>query len=362
MRISNRIKMSVLFAVVAAIAFGAASVLAVQKFADNVQTDERSALEASLDTYVLEVNFYVDSITNDLKLVASAAGTPRIFREFSDAFTQLGTDPGREAQRLYIAQNPHPRGSRQSLVRANDGSKYSEVHGRHHRWFVGFAERRDYYDVFCVDADGNVVYTVFKEADFGTNLLTGPFKDTLLAKTFRDAMKATPGTVVASGFERYAPSNYIPAAFQGIPVYENGEPIGALILQLRIDRFNKGTQISNDLGPTFEAYFVNDIRLMMTDSRFVENAILSQGADTESVRRALAGASGFHISTNYRGDRVLSAYRPFVWAGGHWAAIAEVGAADLEDRVAALARFLGLIGAVCTVVAAGLGWLLAAKD
>src|SRR3546814_17761096 len=72
---------------------------------------------------------------------------------------------------------PHPVGERHKLDTANDGSAYSTSHARFHPWLREFLEARGYYDVFLISAKGDVVYTVFKESDFATNLETGEWKD-----------------------------------------------------------------------------------------------------------------------------------------------------------------------------------------
>ena len=61
---------------------------------------------------------------------------------------------------------------------------------------------RDYYDLFLIDSDANIVYTVFKEDDLGTNLLTGPFSGSSIAEVYRRAVNSAPESVVASGFEQ----------------------------------------------------------------------------------------------------------------------------------------------------------------
>jgi len=45
-----------------------------------------------------------------------------------------------------------------------------------------------FYDVFLISDTGDVVYSVFKEIDFGTSLTTGPFKDSGLAKAFTNSL------------------------------------------------------------------------------------------------------------------------------------------------------------------------------
>ena len=54
-------------------------------------------------------------------------------------------------------------------------------------------ESNGFDDALLVDPDGNVVYSAYKGVDLGTNLLTGPYKDSglesaFLPKIVRDAI------------------------------------------------------------------------------------------------------------------------------------------------------------------------------
>lgn len=359
---SNSIRMSVVFLIVAFCSFGVASLVAMDRYGSDTKSRFQNLLETTLQARIRELRNYVRSVDNDLKIVGSISLVQTAINDFSSAFDALGQNPTGELQRIYIKENPHGAGSRDNLIKANDGSKYSELHAAYHSWFKKLVKARDYYDLFLVDRRGYVVYTVFKEDDLGTSLTNGPLKNTVIAKVYRKAMTSAPGSVVGSDFIRYAPSKNIPAAFVGTPVFRGGRVVGVLLVQLRLDPFNQIMQGSQKLGDTFESYLVNPKRLMLSQSRFVKNSILLQKADTPSVAAAISGATGFGIIDDYRGKRVLSAYSPFVWTGGKWAAVAEIDVSVMHRMSTSLWINL-LIAGVLTLIGAGLlGWLLAAKE
>ncbi|MDJ0950148.1 MAG: cache domain-containing protein [Alphaproteobacteria bacterium] len=354
--------MSVTFAVIAAISFGVAAIIAFRNLEENARQRLQIVLETTLQARATELRNYSQDVDNDLRIVGTTSSVQQAVKDFSRAFSALGADPAAEARRAYIAENPHEEGSRDSLVKADDGSEYSELHAFYHSWFRSLVDARDYYDLFLVDLDGNIVYTVFKEDDFGTSLKAGPLKDTTLAGIYRKAVAAAPGSVVGSDFARYAPSKDIPAAFEGTPIYHHGRIAGALIVQLRLDPFDRIMQSSHALGDSFESYLVNSDRLMLSQSRFVENSILEQKVETPSVTGALSGATGFGIVDDYRGTPVLSAYRPFKWTGGVWGIVAELDVEEVERLGISLRRTLLIAAGIVTVSAGFLGWLLAARE
>jgi len=76
----------------------------------------------------------------------------------------------------YIAANPNPVRKKQQLSDPKDGSDYSKVHQFYHPIFRNIIKKFGYYDMFLIDPNGTVVYTVFKETDFTTNFQTGPLQ------------------------------------------------------------------------------------------------------------------------------------------------------------------------------------------
>jgi hypothetical protein len=82
----------------------------------------------------------------------------------------------------YIAANPNPVGKKEVLNAAKDGSNYSQVHARYQPIFRSIIKKFGYYDLFLIDPQENIVYTVYKETDFTTNLTTGPYNESNLAR------------------------------------------------------------------------------------------------------------------------------------------------------------------------------------
>jgi PAS domain S-box-containing protein len=261
-------------------------------------------------------------------------------------------------QELYIAQNPNPTGNKHALDDAGDGSSYSAIHGRYHPIIRNFLERFGYYDIFLVDAEtGEIVYSVFKEVDFGTSLLTGPYSKTNFAKAFKAAREATSyNFIVFKDFEAYAPSYNAPASFVASPIFDSGELIGVLVFQMPIDRINgimtsRGAWKDVGLGESGETYIVGEDLLLRNQSRFLiedresylgmirdvgldesivrridtlNTSIALQPVDTKGTQAALAGDKNTEIFLDYRGVPVLSAYRPLEIQDLSWVIMSEI--------------------------------------
>ena len=226
--------------------------------------------------------------------VVQLASSPLVvnaLKEFKGVFRELGAEKARD---LYITKNPFPAGKKLEYFDALDGSNYSKVHTRFHPFFKKFIEQYEYYDLFLVDENGDVLYTVFKEMDFGSNLVAGVYNTTNIARLFCDLNSTNTSANSAAGklvdFESYAPSNGDPASFIASAVYDGNQKIGVLIFQLPLNKIDGIMQERSGLGETGETYLVGADKLMRSNSRFSEKpTIFVQKVDTVAVKEAIEG-------------------------------------------------------------------------
>jgi methyl-accepting chemotaxis protein len=275
-------------------------------------------------------------------------------------------------QHLYISGNPFDVGSKQLLDASQAGTGYDVVHQRYHPLFRNFLERFGYYDLFLVSAvDRRVVYSVFKEVDFGTSLVTGPYRESNLAQAAQAALGFSLATdALLVDFQPYVPSYGAAASFIASPVYDGDELLGALVFQMPLSRINEtmtngGEWRSAGFGETGEAYLVGPDARLRTESRFLleareeylraireagvdealARAIEAQGSavglqpvESEGVRRALEAESGVARFSDYRGVDVFSSFRPLVIADLEWVLLSEMDVAEAMAAVGSLAR------------------------
>src|SRR3954463_7751186 len=291
-------------------------------------------------------------------------------------------------QYQYIAANPHALGSKNNLDRANDGSRYSELHALIHPFLRTALRQFGLYDIFLVEPrNGTIVYTQFKELDFATSLVSGPYAKTRLGDAFRQAWSLDkPGMVALSEFGEYLPSYNDQAAFLGTPIFDGGKKIGVLLVQVPIDKINsvmthEGKWKERGLGDPGETYLVSAAdgtprsiaRQAVEDiagyaksvidagfSKGVAMAVQAKGTGiglvpikTQATQEAFEkGASGFGVYPNYANVQVLGAYAPLSVLGLRWAIVSEIRADEafapvntLRDKVVvwSVGIFVGLL-------------------
>ncbi|MEL6494139.1 MAG: adenylate/guanylate cyclase domain-containing protein [Cyanobacteria bacterium J06623_7] len=308
------------------------------------------------------------------RLEQNTEGNPLLYSYFPQ------TTAARHLQYNYIAANSNSIGEREFLNKANDGSKYSQIHSRIQPIYRNFVERFFYYDLFLIDAEtGDILYTVEKETDFGTNVFTGPYASSSLAEVVKKASRGRNKDFVAiSDFEPYSASYGIPAAFIASPIFDNSELIGILAFQISIDEINyimtsDRNWSQNGLGKTGETYLVGPGYGMRSTSRFfieepeayfkaikaeglakdkiesikkLNTTILNQEVNTPAVDNAFNNQTGYAIVEDYRGEQTLSAYRPLELDNLDWVINAQIDTAEAFSPIRAFQRRVLLATAI----------------
>ncbi len=205
-------------------------------------------------------------------------------------------------------------------------SEYKLVHDKYYGVFRRLVDTHGFYDIFLLDADnGDVVFTVTKEADFGTRTAD-------IDSGLRDAWALTTAQrrPAISDIRHYAPSNGVTAQFITVPILSGKQVVGVFGAQVALDRVNAVMQERTGLGESGETYLVGGDRVMRSESRFEQDTTLSKVIDTEAVVEALQGRSDVRMIKDYRGVEVLSSYSKLDIRDLNWVLLAEIDGSEVR--------------------------------
>jgi methyl-accepting chemotaxis protein len=268
---------------------------------------------------------------------------------------------GLSLQKAYIRDNSHPLGEKHKLDAANDSGNYHQSHKVYHPRLRHQLESFGYYDIFIVDnRTGNVVYTVFKELDYATNLKTGTWAGSGLAKVFNASAQLNLGESQLVDFAPYLPSYNAPAAFIASPIYIEGQRQGTLIIQVPIEPINAIMQERSGMGKTGETYLIGSDSLMRSDSYLdpKNHTVMASFAEpktgqvkTQASQAALNQQSGAAMIVDYNNNPVLSAYKPIALGGFTWAILAEI---DVAEALASAIALRNQMAVLCVLMVAAI--------
>ena len=231
------------------------------------------------------------------------------------------------------------------------------IEGAENDFYTNYIDKYGYYDLFLIHPNGYVFYTVSKEADFHTNMLSGKFSDSNMGELIRNIKNSKSFEFV--DFEPYAPSNGAPAAFIGEPLLKDGEIELIVALQLPLEGINKIMNERSGMGQTGETYLIGSDKLMRSDSfldsinHTVEASFRNPAkgsVDTEAANDVLKGITDRKIIIDYNGNPVLSAYAPVQVYGESWGLLAEIDEAEVREPVNALIFSIIIAAAVILVL------------
>lgn len=313
-----------------------------------IQEITQDSLDLSARIKAEEFASYLGSIREDLSIQATNPFIVDGFQDFKAAWDALGDKAEAVVQKAYIFDNKYETGKKHLLDNSQIASVYDDVHKEYHPLLREFLEQRGYYDVFFIDVYGNIIYSVFKELDYGTNLNSGEYRSTDIAQAFRAANQAEEGFQAFFDFSPYAPSQGAPASFVSQPVFsKSGERLGVLSFQMPVDRINAFMQ------PTYghtESYITTF--LLIGEDRLLRNNISQNAEDNTTLSLKIEGelieqvyekvASDEH---NKRENRDLSAglmvSSSGYMEGDRWPVRGVINLKDVERAAAAFSISFG---------------------
>ena len=259
----------------------------------------------------------------DARDVASDPGVVAGVIDMTAGFQDIGSS---KVRFLYLGQA--------ELQTAEDGSAYSAAHQEQHKFFTSYISIHGYEDALLIDPAGNVVYSTQKNGVFGSNLVTGDYKDSNLAKLYKNLSNGAAGKAYIADAALFD-NKYV--MFIGAPIYQGETLVGILAYQLPLDTLKSITAERIGQGATGETYMMameDDGRLTYRSDRTIDGGgKFVIGYDVSDiapqfVRDALSGKTGNKLTTGGLGETIINAYRPLGIEGLNWAIFSKITAAE----------------------------------
>lgn len=247
----------------------------------NYLQQSQQQLKLLLDEKILDLNQEVQLITRQMKILSQMPSIKQALRDSNQLYAQ------------------------EQLVNLTR-KEYEAV-------FAEILSENQFYDILLINAQGDIVFSLLQEADFGTSLIDGPYAGTNLAKAYQSSSAFL--DIEFSDFEYYPPS-FTEAAFSVIPIYGENRILGALAIQVNRSRILKNLSNYRGLGKTGEYVAArlskNGDLLPAINMRFQPEALHNEfrfpHRDRLPTYLATTGNNGYGVTTDYRGQEVVAAW------------------------------------------------------
>ena len=350
-------KLPIAAAILTLVTVGVASMASYMVASHHLSVKSDEKLQAIADGRRNQIESYLESIQTDIFRMSKDEQTANAFVQMNSAWGLMSGDKMAEMQKRYITDNPNPIGEKHKLDTAGIDT-YDKGHNKYHAYLREFIEHQGYYDLFFVDDNGDIIYSVFKELDYATNLETGEWKDSGLARVWKGVMQAPDDAekITFDDYAPYGPSANAPASFIGKRLSKRGRVLGTLILQMPNDTIARIMANTTGMGTSGETMLLREDAIMITDSRHTEaNEALNTKLDlSKNLLEESYADQPIGYLNGYREELFHISTARVEFADQHWmvAAIisdAEViaGAKDLRNTIWMISAVLLAIGMVC---------------
>lgn len=303
-------------------------------------------------------------------------------------------DPAaRYLQYHYVVMNDLPDDRRVDLAEVPaDDTEYGTAHAEVHPGLAQLQSTLGFDDLLLIDDTRNVVYTTGKRADFATDLVSGPYRDTALADAVIDGLaRAGVDQTIWVDAEPYLPAGGRPVLFAATAVNDGTRVTGAIVAEIPAAVINglttnDGNWERNGLGETGEVYVVGADGLLRSDARLwledpdaylealdaagyppeLGTAIAEAGttiglqpAATELVEEAFDGQRVVGRADNYLERSTLTVAGPLGYDGLDWVVVADLGADEANAPLSELQVRLLITAFIVAPLVAAAALLLA---
>jgi len=237
-------------------------------------------------------------------------------------------------------------------------------------FYQSYIEKYGYYDLFLINPDGFILYTVTKEADYHTNILSGKYAGSNLGSLIKTVGQLK--TYSMADFAPYAPSNDDPAAFIAQPLLdENNSVVLYLALQLPLEGIENIMKIRDGMGETGESYLVGE-DLRMRSNSFLDpqghsvkqsfaGTVEANGVNTQASRNAIKGETGFEIIIDYNGNSVLSSFDHIDFKTFKWGILSEIDETEAFMSIKNNTFYMLILMLISGLIIATIGHIVASR-
>ncbi|MDD5085252.1 MAG: ATP-binding protein [Candidatus Omnitrophica bacterium] len=237
-----------------------------------------------------------------------------------------------------------------------EAQEYAAFYEKTDEYIRYFKDNYGYYNILIISPEGDVVLSLLREADLGTNLSTGPYKNSGLARIFRASQTLLDTEI--SDFEYYPPSN-IASAFVAAPILKDGNVIGVVAAQIGYERvydFLDKHAVFGDTGETMIGYRVSNEELLIGYSKEYKMLVQNQpkfnsepafegsiviGSDKGiAMQQAVLGRRERGVYTDYRGKEVLAVcqYLPYF----NWGVVVKINTDEVYAPLVKLTKWMSM--------------------
>jgi len=322
--------LTIWFSILSLIPLLSVSLVSLDSARDGLRQAAFSIMSKEASEQASLIRYFFKRVETDLKLAADRPGNIQFLQDLIDSLQKSNKNIGNFVGSYSWAKLAD--------LKTAELQKFRLIYGFH--------------DLYFIDKKGNVLYSLAKENDLGTNLFNNDEqKNTLFSKTARKVLET--GRVGFSDLAYYKPSGGLASGFVIAPVVtEQGQKIGLIAVQLSHRQIlNMQSSIDTVYGNANVYLVGNDLKLR-SQGLGSRQDFLTYSIENVQTREWLShkhqhAKHNEAITSVYNGlsgQQVLGSHQTLDLLGVSWIVVAEINAKDALQTVQQLQNMvLGLL-------------------
>lgn len=319
---------TVLLALLAVAIVTLISLLAIMRVSDTLNSEIMNTVEQSR---IKQLNVYFNNLKSFVLMFENSANIYKSFRTINTFYNQLNSLGKLQETRKFFLGKPQLKqltGDEYPI----EASSYNLAHGLFQPIAKEYVQDLALSDFIMINMQGDVIFTYAKNDDFATNLISGKWKNSELAKVFKETMASKNGQIILTDIQKYSVTDK-PSMFVSIKLLNSGKPYGILVLGANMKKIDSILNDPAGLGKTGEVLLIGEDYIVKNNIRFDPTSSTSLKFKSPVVDKALSGKTGVETITDYRGVKVYAAYSPIEILGRKWAFIVEKDSSEIFSPI-----------------------------
>ena len=354
------IRLSVLIPFLMAVlaAFGAASV-GVIAFLDSQRSLEQASeqqLQILADTRGKMLERKLNSAIADLESFAASPSAVVVLKDMAISVGTLKSDI--PELRAYFQPEGSTAEERASLDGKGNKTMYGYRHLGIHASTAAMWRNAGYGDIYVLNADGIVLYSVTKSADFLASVSDPDLAESGFAQVIAQLDGQGKGAVAISESAPYALNDGTPALFIATPIMSAlGDTEGYAVFRLDPGFFDEVLIDRDGLGETGQTYLIDANGTVLSDQPLAEepNALVAT-VDSPALTAAVSEGIKTDADITSFGRPTMSSLAPVSFVDQKWGVVAELSKKESLKDVEAMTRLMIIGATVVTAIACVLGY------
>lgn len=305
----------------------------------------------------------VKSLESDLSAMALSSATQTVIKELNSSLKNTKE----HIPILKYFQTPSTAHERAGLDGVGEKNMYAYRHAGIHKSFSANWSASGYGEIYILNTDGRIIYSVSKSEDFLKDLTDQEFAKTELAVLFNNIKDVPEGEHISSEFTPYKFADNTPAIFVGQPIFAKSntnefEFSGMIAIRLDVDFLDNIVSNTDGLGETGQLFLTDGKGQVLTD---MPRASKPTSLNLEVQYAAIFEANEKQMkidgaSVNADGIEMMIAAHPFNFFNNKWVIVAE---RSMDESLSAVVKMRNgmLIGSSLVLLIAGILALLVSR-